>query len=193
MVEQVTLKKGDTLPEVELQLLQASPSNLPIKSVDTGNDQFVVNDDYTDTFTAQRVFEVVDSTGNNGDYTVTNSSYSSSNDETTINVEEDVTDSTADGEISFKPRIPVDLSGASVKFYVYDTGKDNLIIDGSNVTIENTSLGKIRYKFVSGDVEETGVFPGEFVATYSDGDLTFPNTGYLKVVINEDAQGGFSS
>lgn len=190
MVEQVTLKKGDTLPEAEFQLMQASPSNLPIKSVDTVNDQFVVTDDYTDTFTSQRVFEVVESTGNNGEYTVTSSSYNNSNDETTINVTEDITDSASDGEITFKTRIPVDLSGASVKFYVYDPRKNQQIIDGANVTIENASLGKIRYKFTSNNVTETGVFPGEFVATFSDGDLTFPNTGYLKVVINEDAQGG---
>lgn len=190
MVEQITVKKGDTLPTAEAQLLQKSPSNFDIIDVDTTNDQFVVRDDQTDIFTGQREFEVINSTGNNGDFSVDNSGYSSSTDETTITVNEDVTDSTADGQITFDPRIPVDLSGADVKFYVYDTGKDNFIVDGQDVTIINANFGKVQYTFTSSEVEETGVFPGEFVATYSDGSLTFPNTGFLKIVVNEDAQGG---
>lgn len=190
MTSQLTVKKGDTLPTAELVLQQKSPSNQSITGVDTGNNQFVIADDYTDTFNPGLEFEVVKSTGNDGFYTVSSSSYSSSNDETTITVEENVSDSTVDGEITFEKFIPVNLSGSSVKFYVYDTGKDNLIIDGDNATIENPEKGKIRYKFTSGQVEETGVFPGEFIATFSDGDLTFPNTGFIKVVVNEDVQGG---
>lgn len=193
MVEQVTYKKGDTLPEVEFQLMQKGPANLEIKSVDTSNDRFTVRDDYSDTFTPQREFEVVKSTGNNGEYTVSSRSYSSSNSETTITVNEDITDSTADGEISFASRIPVNLSGAAVKFYVYDKKRNNLIVDGEDVTIINSNLGIVRYKFKSSEVEDTGVFPGEFVATFSDGDLTFPNTGFLAVRVNPDAQGGLDN
>jgi len=190
VTEQITLRKGDTLPEATLQLTQASPRNLDIIDVDTTADTFTIENDWTDLFTADREFEVVKTTGNNGDYTVTSSSYDSGNDQTTITVSQDITDSTADGEITFEKRIPVNLSGANVKIYVYDTGKDDFIIDGDNVTLFDAAKGKIRYKFTSTQVEETGVFPGEIIATYSDGDLTFPNQGYIKVMITEDVQGG---
>ncbi|AFH22336.1 hypothetical protein OSG_eHP23_00035 [environmental Halophage eHP-23] len=190
MTEQITLRKGDTLPKATLQLTQASPRNLDIVGVDTTADEFVIENDWTDLFTAGREFEVVKSTGNNDDYTVSGSSYDSGNDQTTITVKQDITDSTADGQITFEKRIPVNLSGASVKIYVYDTGKDDFIIDGDNVTLLDAAKGKIQYQFSSTQVEETGVFPGEIIATYSDGDLTFPNQGYIKIMITEDVQGG---
>lgn len=88
---------------------------------------------------------------------------------------------------------PVDLSGANVKFYVVNPVTDELLIDGETVTITDAANGKIRYQWTSGDTDESGVWKGEFVATYSDGDLTFPNTGFIPVIINEDAQGGLNN
>jgi hypothetical protein len=85
---------------------------------------------------------------------------------------------------------PVDLSGASVKFYVVDPDTNELLIKGENVTIVDAENGEIRYQWTSGDVDEYGFWKGEFVATFSDGDLTFPNTGFIDVIINPDAQGG---
>jgi hypothetical protein len=85
---------------------------------------------------------------------------------------------------------PVDLSGASVKFYVVDPDTNELLINGENVTIVDAQNGEIRYQWTSGDVDEYGFWKGEFVATFSDGDLTFPNTGFIDVIINPDAQGG---
>lgn len=190
MTQQITLKKGDTLPTVTFQLLQASPNDLTIRDVDTGNNSFTVRDDQTDIFTAQREFTVENSTGNDRRYTVNNSSYSNSNDETTVTVNENVADNTVDGDITFNQRIPVNISGASVKIYSYNNDKNEMLIDGDNVTIVNGDLGIIKYKFETSAVSDTGLFPTEFIVTYSDGDLTFPNNDYIALNVFEDAQGG---
>lgn len=85
---------------------------------------------------------------------------------------------------------PVDLSGADVKFYAVDPTTNELLIDGENVTIVDAANGEVRYQWTSGDVDSYGFWKAEFVATYSDGSLTFPNTGFIDVIINPDAQGG---
>lgn len=85
---------------------------------------------------------------------------------------------------------PVDLSGGNVKFYAAEPDTGNLLIDGEDATIIDAANGKVRYQWTSGDTDKAGIWKGEFIATFSDGDLTFPNDGFIPVVINEDAQGG---
>jgi len=189
-VTELVLKKGDRKPEAEVQLMQDSPSNFTITAVSTVNDTITVSQDRTRFFPADRTFQIVNSTGNNGTYTVSSSSYNTNNDETTVTVTGSITDSTADGETELGDRIPVNLSGGNVKFYVANTAIDEMVIDGEDCTILNATEGKIRYTWRSVDSDASGLFKGEFIATYSDGDLTFPNNGYIPVIINPDAQGG---
>jgi len=85
---------------------------------------------------------------------------------------------------------PVDLSGANVKFYAVNPTTGELLINGEDAIIEDAANGEVSYQWTSGDTDESGVWKGEFVAIFSDGDLTFPNTGFIDVIINEDAQGG---
>lgn len=85
---------------------------------------------------------------------------------------------------------PVDISGGDVKFYAVDPSTNELLINGENVTIVDATQGKIRYQWTSGDTDTSGFWKGEFVVTFSDGDITFPNTGFIDVIINPDAQGG---
>lgn len=68
-----------------------------INSVDTTNETVTVNGDITNYLGTGEGFEIVGSTGNDGSFTVSSISYDSNNDETTITVNEDITDSTADG------------------------------------------------------------------------------------------------
>ncbi|MFB6208533.1 MAG: hypothetical protein ABEJ56_00150 [Candidatus Nanohaloarchaea archaeon] len=70
-----------------------------IKDVNTTNDIFVVSGNKTEFFTSDQDISVNNSTGNDGNYTVSSVSYDSTNNETDITVNEDVTDSTADGKI----------------------------------------------------------------------------------------------
>jgi len=85
---------------------------------------------------------------------------------------------------------PVDLSGADVKLYVVNPTTNELLIDGASVSVVDAANGEIKYQWTSGDTDENGRWLGEVVASFSDGDLTFPNTGFLDVLINPDAQGG---
>ncbi len=70
-----------------------------ITDVDTGTETFVIAGDQTERFQDDDVFSVVGSTGNDGAYTVASTSYSEVNDETTVTVNEDITDATVDGTI----------------------------------------------------------------------------------------------
>lgn len=83
---------------------QGYRSKETIQSVDTSNDQFVVSGDFTSDFEEGGAVKVVDSTRGDDDtfYKVSDPSdvtYDSNNDETTITVVEDVTDSTVDGSL----------------------------------------------------------------------------------------------
>ena len=71
-----------------------------IVDVDTTNDTFTVNGDKRRRVDLNSTLVVFTSTGNDGTYNPTSVSYDSGNDETTITVTEDVTDSTSDGTIS---------------------------------------------------------------------------------------------
>ena len=70
-----------------------------ITGVDTGTEDFVIEGDRTARILVDNVISVVNSTGNDGEYTVASASYASGPDETTITVNEDVADATVDGEI----------------------------------------------------------------------------------------------
>lgn len=69
-----------------------------IVGVSTSNDEFVVSGNVTGNLSLDDLFDVQGSTGNDGTYTVASLSYDSGNDETTIGVDESVTDATADGQ-----------------------------------------------------------------------------------------------
>jgi len=89
-------------------------------------------------------------------------------------------------------RVPIDLTGSSIKFYVYDNQTDQLLIDGGSVTITDSTNGLIEYEWQDGDTQETGLHKGEFVVTYADGELTVPNDGFIPVKITEDLQDNYS-
>jgi len=73
-----------------------------IVGVDTGSEFFSVSGDQTSYMQSGDNLRVTGSTGNDGDYTVSSVSYDSNNDETDITVNEDVTDSTADGNLEWR-------------------------------------------------------------------------------------------
>jgi hypothetical protein len=70
-----------------------------VTSVDTSASSFSVDGDVTNKVEADDEIEVVGSTGNDGAYTVASASYNSP--ETTITVNESVSDTTADGDVVF--------------------------------------------------------------------------------------------
>lgn len=99
-----------------------------IKAVDTTNDKFVVTGDRTQDLVVNQEIEVVQSTGNDGTYTISSLTYDSNNNETDITVDENISDSTADGVI---------LPGSQAVFKSWEKDKTDAIIN--KVTVEGTN------------------------------------------------------
>lgn len=77
-----------------------------ITSVDTTNDTVTVSGDLTsgdDTLEVDDNFDIINSTGNDGEYTTASVNYDSTNDETTVGVDGSIGDSTADGDLALQP------------------------------------------------------------------------------------------
>lgn len=81
----------------------------------------------------------------------------------------------------------IDVSGASIGFYMWDRD-GNSIIDNGPVNKIDGPNGKVEYKWQSGDTETIGVYHGEFVAQFSDGEMTIPNDGFISITIEDDLQ-----
>lgn len=60
----------------------------------------------------------------------------------------------------------VNLSGATVKFYMYKHGV--VLINGTAGVVVNPTLGVVRYDFGANDLASTGHFTGYFKVTFPD-------------------------
>ena len=117
----VTVNSGSGSEEVGNYQLNMTLKNFDlgdayaVVAVDTGNETFTVDGKHLKDFSSGSVFEVEGSTGNDGIYTVSAVSYDEPNDQTTVTVTGDLTDSTADGTLkpgqSIKINMEVDLNG----------------------------------------------------------------------------------
>ena len=82
---------------------------------------------------------------------------------------------------------PVDVTGASVVFHMRNTADDTTKISGASVTVLAASKGEVRYSWTTTNTNTDGNFEAEFQVTFSDGGVqTFPNDGYIDVIITED-------
>jgi hypothetical protein len=82
---------------------------------------------------------------------------------------------------------PVDVTGASVVFHMRNTADDTTKISGASVTVLAASKGEVRYPWTTTNTNTAGNFEAEFQVTFSDGGVqTFPNDGYIDVIITED-------
>lgn len=85
---------------------------------------------------------------------------------------------------------PVSLAGASVKFMLYvldDDGVQTEIVNAA-ACIENPSTdGIVRYDWQRGDLENAGVYFGEFEVTWLGGNVThFPRSSYIEINVEAD-------
>jgi len=91
-----------------------------IVAVDTTNDVFEVNGDRTTELVVNQAIEVVQSTGNNGTYIINNLNFNSTTGNTEITVDENISDSTADGQI---------IPGSQAVFKSWEKDKTDSIIN----------------------------------------------------------------
>lgn len=79
----------------------------------------------------------------------------------------------------------VDVSGATIKFFMNDSTGTNKV-DGTG-SIVVAADGTVKYEWGSTDLDTVGVYDAEFQITFSDGSiLTAPSSGYITVVVGDD-------
>lgn len=84
---------------------------------------------------------------------------------------------------------PVNLGGgATAKFVMQMRGASQPKVDAAAVVVD-PAQGKLQYDWAASDVDTVGVYLAEFEVTLADGKkLTAPQTGYIHVVIMEQAR-----
>lgn len=90
----------------------------------------------------------------------------------------------------------VNLTGATVQLRVWssvttvDSNGCETTVPGSSVftkagVVVDAVTGKVAYNWASGDTANTGLFLGEFVATFTGGaKQSFPTSGYIPITVN---------
>lgn len=79
----------------------------------------------------------------------------------------------------------VDLTGSSVRMLMCNSR--GLLKVNAPATVTTPASGVVRYDWIAGDTNTAGLFRGELEVTFPSGKIeTFPNRGYITLVIEED-------
>jgi len=83
-------------------------------------------------------------------------------------------------------RVKSMANASLVRFHMKDED-GTITIDGGTGTIINATKGIVAYEWQTGDTSSTGIHSAEFEIEYTNGQIeTFPNTGYIKVIIKDE-------
>lgn len=75
---------------------------------------------------------------------------------------------------------------ASVRFHMEDIDDESVVIDATG-SVLNANEGKVVYHWNSGDTDNAGRYDAEFEVEYDNGNVeTFPNSGFIDIVITDD-------
>lgn len=86
----------------------------------------------------------------------------------------------ADGDDAVIP-----VTGASVDFFM--RGSNGTVKVNGTGSVTDGPNGIIQYDWSAGDTDTVGIFEAEFQVTFAGGEIeTFPNKGYISVVIGDD-------
>jgi len=82
--------------------------------------------------------------------------------------------------------LPVSISGNNgVRFHMRAAG-GTVKIDTDAIVVD-AAAGIVRYDWTATDTDTAGTFQAEFEVTYTDDKIeTFPNLGYIEIVITDD-------
>ena len=81
----------------------------------------------------------------------------------------------------------INITGSSVKFSMRNASTNVVKISLAAVTTVSSTSGRVKYSFTSSDTDTAGNFDGEFQVTFVGGQVeTFPNDGYIKVIVTDD-------
>jgi len=80
----------------------------------------------------------------------------------------------------------VNVAGASVAFNMRTRG-GAVKVNAAAGSVVNASEGRVKYSWDAADTDTIGRYEAEFQVTYADSSIeTFPNTGYITVIIQDD-------
>ena len=81
----------------------------------------------------------------------------------------------------------INVTGATVKFNLRNASDNTIKINNGSVTTVSSTSGRVKYSFSASDTDTAGNFDGEFEVTFVGGQVeTFPNDGFIKVIITDD-------
>ena len=81
----------------------------------------------------------------------------------------------------------INVTGATVKFNMRNASDNIVKVNAGSVTTVSSTSGRVKYSFSTADTDTAGNFDGEFQVTFVGGQVeTFPNDGYIKVIITDD-------
>ena len=82
---------------------------------------------------------------------------------------------------------PVNVTGATTVFHMRNAADDTVKVSSGTTSTLNATRGEVRYSWSTSDTDTAGNFEGEFQVTFSGGGVqTFPNDGYIDIIIFED-------
>lgn len=83
-------------------------------------------------------------------------------------------------------RVKSMANASTVVFHMSDEN-GNILVENGLGTIVNATKGVVAYEWQAGDTSNTGIHSAEFQIEYTNGQIeTFPNTGYIKVIIKDE-------
>jgi hypothetical protein len=84
---------------------------------------------------------------------------------------------------------PVNVTGAAVKFSMRVKPAGTVKVDDEDAVIVTAGTGRVRYEWTAANTNTADEYEGEFQVTYANGKIqTFPNDGYIPVVITDDIE-----
>ena len=85
---------------------------------------------------------------------------------------------------------PVNVTAAAVVFSMRVKPAGTVKVDEQGCTIVTAGIGRVRYEWTATNTNTADEYEGEFQVTYANGKIqTFPNDGYIPIVITDDIEG----
>ena len=82
---------------------------------------------------------------------------------------------------------PRDISGGTVRFQMRNSAGVTVLDAVGEIVDPGPDAPVVRYDWTEADTAAPGTYEAEFRVTYSDGGIeTFPNIGFIVVIISED-------
>jgi hypothetical protein len=84
---------------------------------------------------------------------------------------------------------PVNVTAAAVVFSMRVKPAGTVKVDEQGCTIVTAGIGRVRYEWTATNTNTADEYEGEFQVTYANGKIqTFPNDGYIPIVITDDIE-----